>query len=50
MLTPAEADAEDRRHPAPAPPLGSWTFLYALVLATQVLLVAAFLYFQSRYA
>ena len=50
MLTPAEADANDRRHPEPAPPLGSWTFLYVAVLVIQVLLVAAFVAFQNAYA
>ena len=50
MITPAQADAEERTHPEPRPPLGSWTFLYVAVIVIQVLLVIAFVLFQNAYA
>ena len=52
MLTPAEADAEDaRRGPGPTPPpTGSWSRMYALVIAWQVALVLALLAFQRAYS
>ena len=50
MLTEAEADEADRRAgPAPAPPLGSWPRMYALVMLWALVLISLFALFQSAY-
>lgn len=50
MLTPAQADDEDRRRPPdPKPPLGSWTAMYIAVLVIQIVLVIVFVWFQNSY-
>ena len=51
MLTPAQADAEDRKRPPEAdPPLGSWRAMYIAVMVIQLVLVLLFVWFQNAYA